>query len=132
MQKVRLARPKVQCRRSAENILFTHVPVTLIALGLAAGLSADAYRVYQRDEAVVDCKPQFVIDLYDKFYSDVPAQAKQQAMIAWMQGVYEIYGAPYANFWDAKGSYAAVKPCRTDSVDTLNYCGFASGQPCRR
>jgi hypothetical protein len=117
------------------DFLFTTVPVTFVALGLITGLSVDTYRAWGLIEVVVDCKPVFAVDLYDttpQFHSGTPAHAKEQAIIAWTQGVIKTHGAPYANFWHAKESYTDVKLCHPDSDGAPNYCGFASGEPCRR
>jgi hypothetical protein len=53
-------------------------------------------------------------------------------MIAWMQGVVKVHGPSYANFWQAKASFTDVSPCQSGSDGVLYYCGFASGEPCRR
>jgi hypothetical protein len=121
--------------RCLGNIFFTTVPATFVALGLIAGLSVDTYRESGLAGVETDCKPQFAVDLYytnPQFHSATPAHAKEQAMIAWMQEVSKTHGTPYANFWHAKESYTAVKQCHPDSDGAPNYCGFASGKPCRR
>jgi hypothetical protein len=122
-------------RAIPRDFLFTTVPATFIAIGLITGLSVDTYRAWRLTGVVVDCKPLFAVDLYNttpQFHSGTPVHAKEQAMIAWIQGVIKTHGAPYANFWHAKESYSDVKLCHPDSDGTPNYCGFASGQPCRR
>jgi len=111
------------------------IPSTFVALGLVAGLSVDTYHSWKREEAGAVCKPPFAVDLNKSvplFYSATPAHAKQQAMIAWMQGVVKVHGPSYANFWQAKASFTDVSQCQSGSDGVVYYCGFASGEPCRR
>jgi hypothetical protein len=116
-------------------MLVTTLPATFVALGLITGLSIDTYRTWRLTGMVVECKPQFTVDLSEPhllFHSGTRVQAKQQAIVAWVQGVIKTYGTPYANFWDAKKSLTAVKQCQRGSKGDTSYCGHASGQPCGR
>jgi hypothetical protein len=114
------------------NRLFTNVPVFFVAMGLTTGLAVDTYRALGPSGVVVDCKPNLAIDLSDSnFHGESPAEAKQQAIIIWGQAVTKTHGAHYANFWHAKQTLAGYRHCSASSGKT-SYCGFASGQPCRR
>jgi hypothetical protein len=101
-------------------------------MGLTTGLAVDTYRAWGLPGVVVDCKPYFAIDLSDSNFHDAsPAQAKQQAIVIWGQAVAKTHGASYANFWHAKQTLAGYRHCSASS-GRWSYCGFASGQPCRR
>lgn len=118
--------------RKPRQMFFAGVPATFVALGLTAGLAVDTYRAWGVSRMILDCKPQFSVDLSgSSLHSEIPVHAKEQAIIIWVQGVSRTYGAPYANFWHAKGSRSGFKKCSADS-GSQNYCGFAFGQPCLR
>jgi hypothetical protein len=110
--------------------IFAGMPATFVALGLTAGLAVDTYRAWGIGRTVLNCKPQFSVDLKGtSLRSEIPAHAKEQAIIIWVQGVSRTYGSPYANFWHAKESSSGSYRCPTDA-GSRDYCGFASGQPC--
>jgi hypothetical protein len=116
----------------SKEMLFAGMPATFVALGLTAGLVVDTFRAWGVDRMILDCKPQFSVDLNgSKLGSEIPAHAKEQAIVIWVQGVSHTYGAPYANFWHAKDSGSGSTQCHANG-GSHNYCGFAFGQPCLR
>ena len=118
--------------RNWEGVIFAGMPATFVALGLTAGLAVDTYRAWGVGRMILDCKPKFSVDLSSSgLRSEIPAYAKEQAIIIWVQGVSRTYGARYANFWHARESRSGSKQCLA-AAGSENFCGFAFGQPCLR
>ena len=110
-----------------------HLPALLMASGLSAGLLVDTYQAWALSGQVKDCHPPFaVLYIGNQHYTGAPTRVDKQAVLAWERQVAKKYGPPYANFDHAKGADTGVKPCYPQLDGGPQYCGFASGQPCRR
>jgi hypothetical protein len=82
---------------------------------------------------VEDCHPQFTV-LYFSNPHDVvaPTRVDEQAVLAWQRQVAKKYGRLYATFGNAQDAHTGTKQCYPQLDSSSNYCGFATGQPCRR
>jgi hypothetical protein len=111
-----------------------HLPATFVVAALSASLMVDTFQAWALSGVTADCYPQFTVLYFgNPLYGVNPAaRVDEQAVLAWEQRVAKKYGGPYANFGYAQSAHKGIKQCYSQLDGSPNYCGFASGQPCRR